>query len=280
MKPFAITGVTGNIGRIALEHLLARVPPENLVAIARRPERAGHFAARGVEVRHGDYEDVSSLDQALAGVENLLFVSGSDRSPGARTRQHAQVIDRALRAKVRRVVYTSMTGAITGAGNGEGITAEHAETEVRLRESGLGFTILRNALYSEAFIATALAQAKASGEITSSTGPGRLNSASLRDLAEAASLALTRQDQEGTVHELLGTPWSYPELAEALTEALGRPIAYRLVPDSETGMFAELFPLVRAGAFSQGGPDLEKLLGRPASGLLEVIRRLLNAPER
>lgn len=109
-----MTGVTGNLGRLVIEDLLTRVPPRDLVALARTPEKAGDLPGRGVEVRHCDHDDAASVDAALAGVGVLLLVSGSDMTPGIRVRQHRTVVDAAVRAGVRRVVYTGGAGAEDG----------------------------------------------------------------------------------------------------------------------------------------------------------------------
>ncbi|WP_245966245.1 NAD(P)H-binding protein [Sphaerisporangium album] len=271
MTKIALTGVTGNLGRIAVEDLLGRAGPAGVVALARTPEKAAPLAARGVEVRHADYDLPDTLDGALAGVEVLLLVSGPDLTPGVRVAQHQAVVERAVRAGVRRIVYTSALGA----DDGEGFAADHGVTEKAIAASGLSYTFLRNALYSEAFVGAALAQARQIGTVTSSTGGRPLNTARLRDLALAASAALTGTGHENAVYELRGPLWTYPELAEALAAALGGPVGYREVTDAEAGWLGALAPMVRAGALAETGPDLERLLGRPATDLPGTIAALL-----
>ncbi|MEV4750588.1 NAD(P)H-binding protein [Streptosporangium sp. NPDC049248] len=273
MTRIAVTGVTGNLGRLVVEDLLAKVPPGDLVALARTPEKAADLPGRGVEVRRGDHDDAVSLDAALKGIEVLFLVSGPDMTPGVRLRQHRTVIDRAVRAGVRRIVYTGAAGAENDPVVG-GPAADHTATEKALHESGTAYTVLRNALYSEAFLGTALAQARQTGEITSSTGGRPLNTARLRDLALAASAALTGAGHEKATYELYGPLWTYPELAAALARVLGGPVGYREVTDAEAGWLGSLFPAVRAGALATTGPDLARLLGRPAAGLEETAAAL------
>ncbi|MDP9842538.1 NAD(P)H-binding protein [Streptosporangium lutulentum] len=245
-----------------------RGPPAGFrVAIARTPDKTADLTGRGVEVRRGDYDDAASLDTALKGVDLLLLVSGSDLTPGVRVVQHRTVLERAVRAGVRHVVYTSGIGAE----NGQGFSADHAATEEMIGESGLTYTLLRNTFYSEAFVATALAQAKETGEIVSSTEGRPLNTARLRDLALAAGAVLSGSGHDNAIYELRGPLWTYPELAEALARVLRRPVTCREVTDAEAGWLGSLFPMVRAGAFAQTGPDLSRLLGRPATGLEDTI---------
>lgn len=51
---YVITGVTGKLGRVAVEDLLSRVPAGEVAAVARDPRKAADLAARGVDVRQGD----------------------------------------------------------------------------------------------------------------------------------------------------------------------------------------------------------------------------------
>ncbi|WP_371785832.1 NAD(P)H-binding protein [Streptosporangium subroseum] len=267
MTKIAITGVTGNFGRIVIEDLLTRVSPGDLVAVVRTSGKAADLTGRGVEVRHGDYDDPASLDTAFGGVDLLLLVSGSDLTPGVRVVQHRTVVERAAKAGVRRIVYTSAIGAESG----QGSSADHAATEKMIGESGLTYTVLRNTLYSEAFVGTALAQANETGEVVSSIASRPLNTARLRDLALAAGAVLSGSGHDNATYELRGPLWTYPELAEALAKVLRRPVAYREVTDAEAGWLGSLFPMVRAGAFARTTPDLSRLLGRPATGLEDTI---------
>jgi NAD(P)H dehydrogenase (quinone) len=77
MPTYAVTGATGQLGRLVVASLLDRgVPAADLVAIARTPSKAADLAALGVQVREGDYSVPATLPAALAGVEVLLPESG------------------------------------------------------------------------------------------------------------------------------------------------------------------------------------------------------------
>jgi hypothetical protein len=62
-----------------------------------------------VQVRESDYSRPQTLRPALAGVDRLLLVSGSE--PGQRAAQHANVIKAARTAGIPRILYTSMLNA-------------------------------------------------------------------------------------------------------------------------------------------------------------------------
>ena len=145
----AVTGATGQLGRLVLEELLSSQEPGSLVAVVRDAAKAGELAARGVQVRVADYSDPAALEAALAGVDKLLLVSGSE--VGSRVAQHANVVNAAKAAGVGFIAYTSVLAADTT----ELILApEHKATEELIRASGLDFTFLRNGWYTENYAQT------------------------------------------------------------------------------------------------------------------------------
>lgn len=46
-----------------------------LAVSVRNPEKAEGLRARGVEVRHGDYDQPETLDSAFSGIDRLLIIS-------------------------------------------------------------------------------------------------------------------------------------------------------------------------------------------------------------
>ena len=107
MTTCAVTGATGHLGRLVVEELLARgVTASDVVAVVRSPEKAADLAARGVQVRHGDYDQPQTLVTALAGADRLLLVSGSE--VGCRVPQLSAVIAAAKAAGLQRIVYSSV----------------------------------------------------------------------------------------------------------------------------------------------------------------------------
>ncbi|NTV75934.1 MAG: NAD(P)H-binding protein, partial [Holophaga sp.] len=128
----AITGASGQLGRLVIHDLLRRVPASQLIALARKPESVQDL---GVQARPADYERPETLATALAGVEKLLLISSNEM--GRRTPQHKAVIDAARQAGVKLLVYTSVLRADTSP---LGLAPEHAETEAYLKASGIGDT--------------------------------------------------------------------------------------------------------------------------------------------
>ena len=267
MTVFLVTGVTGNLGGAALRSLLEHVPASDVRVLVRTERDAADFAARGLSACIADYSDAVSLDRAFAGVDRAIVVSSPVLDPSVRSAQHRAVVASALAAGVHHVVYTSGMGARHDPG--------HSAAEDALAESGMRHAILRNALYTDAFVERAVAQARAVDVITSASGGQGLATAAIGDLGEAAATASVTMPEK-SLWELRGPRWDFGDLARALTAALGRQIRHEEVSDEETGPFAVLFPLVRRGVFAAETGDLAELLGRAPATVADVVNRVVS----
>jgi len=281
MTTYAITGATGHLGWLVIEKLLSRgVPAGEIVAVVRAPEKAAALAEQGVIVRKGDYSAPETLPAALAGVDVLLLVSASEI--GQRLPQHHAVVDAAKAAGVGRIVYTSLPHADTSQLS---LAPEHKGTEEYIRASGIPYTFLRNGSYFENFLPQ-LDQYLATGVIVGATDDAPVAGASRADLAEAAAVVLTTPGHEGAVYELGGAPFTQSDLAAAITEVTGTPVAYHNVTvpelvaiytaagmDEHTAAFIADFDAGTAtGDWNITGDDLAHLLGRPPITLTDAIR--------
>jgi NAD(P)H dehydrogenase (quinone) len=139
-----ITGSSGHLGRLVIEHLRRLDPDADITAMVRTQQAAEELAPFRVTTRIGDYTDPASLDAALIGIDRLLLISSSVL--GQRAAHHKNVIDAATRAKVSLIAYTSILRADTSELS---LAAEHLATENMLRGTGLPFVILRNGWYLE-----------------------------------------------------------------------------------------------------------------------------------
>ena len=279
-----VTGASGHLGSLVVESLLERgVAPEQIVATGRRLDALAPFAARAVRTAELDYSRPETIDAVLSAGDTVLLVSGSE--VGQRAAQHQNVIDAAVRAGAARIVYTSAPHATTS----ELVLApEHKATEEAILASGLPYTILRNNWYSENYADT-IAQATATGFFIGSVGSGLVASASRKDYADAAAVALTSPDLAGSIFELSGdTAWDYTDLAAAISTVAGREVEYRdLSPEEQAdalrgfgldegtiGFVVALDGNIRDGLLSETSGDLSRLIGRPTTPLVDGLRAL------
>ncbi len=281
----AVTGASGQLGRLAIQFLLSRHPAARILAIARDPAKIADLAEAGVQVRQGDYDRPDTLDAALAGVERLLLVSSSEI--GKRAPQHQAVIDAAIRAGVSLVAYTSLLHADTSP---LGLAVEHVQTEQALQASGLPHALLRNGWYAENYTA-GIAGALQHGVVLGSAGDGRLSLAARADYAEAAAIIMASDaTQAGKVYELAGDhAITLTDFAALVARKTGIPIAYQDLPQQDyrdallsAGLprfVADLLSDSDAGAAKGGLFDdsgtLGRLIGRATTPIEDVIASAL-----
>ncbi|MGE4328525.1 MAG: KR domain-containing protein, partial [Pseudodonghicola sp.] len=55
-----VTGASGHLGRLVIDHLKTLVPAAQIVALVRKPETKAAYEAEGIAARIGDYDDVDS----------------------------------------------------------------------------------------------------------------------------------------------------------------------------------------------------------------------------
>jgi NAD(P)H dehydrogenase (quinone) len=277
----AITGATGQLGRLVVQRLKEKVPAGDIVAIARSAAKAADL---GVAVREADYDRPETLGPALAGVDTLLLISANE--VGKREAQHRNVIEAAKQAGVKRIVYTSLLRADSSPLN---LAGEHLATEHAIKASGVPYTILRNGWYTENYTGS-IPGALAGGAFLGSAGGGKISSATRADYAEAAVAVLTGAGHEGKTYELAGDEaWTLADLAAEISRQSGKSIAYRDLPEAEYASTLQGFGLPEALARSIAGWDvsasqgalfddsrqLSALIGRPTTPLSTAVAAAL-----
>lgn len=274
----AVTGSTGQLGRLVVEHLKERVGAQHVIALARTPEKA---ASMGVEVRTFDYAQPERLAPALEGVDRLLLISSNEI--GQRAIQHARVIEAAQKAGVGLVVYTSLLHADASTLS---LAGEHMATEELLKKSGIPYTILRNGWYTENYTGS-VKGAIAAGAMVGSAGNGKISSATRADFAEAAAVAVTGDSHVGLTYELAGDEsYTLEDLAAEVSRQSGKNIPYQNLPEAEyAGLLEKVgVPSQYAAAIaswdtcaSKGdlfddSRQLSRLIGRPTTPLSEAVK--------
>jgi len=282
---YGVTGATGGFGAHVIRVLLERgIESRNIVAIVRNRQKASGWITRGIEVRLGDFDVPSTLPAALAGVDILLLVS-TGHVPN-RVAQHKAAIDAATAAGVQRIVYTSVLQADTSK---MGLAADHRSTEELLRNSSVGWTILRNSWYLQLYTDD-LRGILSRGMTIGSAGNARVSAAAREDYAEAAAVVMIEPRHENAIYELGGdTSFSYPEFAQTLSRLSGTPVGYTdLSPrahrsalieaglsEEDADMIADSDEAIPRGELETTSRDLSRLLQRPTTPLTEFINERL-----
>lgn len=280
----AITGATGQLGRLVINALLKKVPASEIIAVVRSPEKAQDLQALGVALRTADYNQPQTLQGAFAGVQKVLLISSSE--VGQREAQHRAVIDAAKAAGVSFIAYTSLLHADTSP---LGLGVEHRATEALLQASGIPYALLRNGWYSENYAAS-IAPALAHHAFIGAAGNGRIASAAREDYAAAAAEVISRDDQAGKVYELAGDDsYTLAEFSAEIARQSGEQVEYVNLPPAEfsaaligAGLPAPLAELLAdsdagaaRGALFDDSHTLSKLIGRPTTPFAAVIKATL-----
>ncbi|ORM51915.1 NAD(P)-dependent oxidoreductase [Pantoea conspicua] len=281
---FAVTGATGQLGRLVIDALLKKVPAGEIVAAVRTPAKAADLTARGLVVRQADYSQPETLAAAFAGVDKLLLISGSE--VGQREAQHKAVIEAARTAGVGFIAYTSLLHADSSP---LGLGVEHRATEALLQASGVPFALLRNGWYSENYAAS-IAPALAHHAFIGAAGEGRIASAARQDYADAAAEVLAGDNQAGKVYELAGDDsYTLAQFAAEIAAQSGEKVDYvnlsqqefaaalksAGLPDGLAEMLADSDAGAEKEALFDDSHQLSQLIGRPTTSYQTVIRAAL-----
>ena len=280
-----VTGATGKLGMKVVEALLKTVPAGRLAVSVRNQEKAEGLKARGVDVRHGDFDRPETLTSAFAGIDRLLIIS-ADGDNETRIRQHANAVAAAEQARVKFIAYTSVANAKESSLS---LAEVHRTTEEAIRKTGIPYSFLRNNWYLENETGS-IQGALAGAPWVTSAGAGKVGWALRKDYAAAAAAVLAGSGHENTVYELSGKPMTQQELVSALGTVLGKEVPLQQVdddayagimkgaglPDFLIALFVGIQKAIRDGALDVESSDFEKLLGRPATSIREALAQIVD----
>lgn len=197
-----VTGATGNIGRMVVDHLVARGATD-VRALTVDPDRAA--LPDGVEAVRGSLRRPGTLPAAFEGVERVYLAPTPDTVH--------EVMRIAGAAGVRHVVDLSgepesWWGSVSGA----------------VQACGIDWTHLWPADFVEN-VRIWLPQIRASGVVREPWPDGASTPTAMDDIAEVAAVALLEDGHAGASYPLTGpAAVSRREMVAALAAATGRPI--------------------------------------------------------
>jgi uncharacterized protein YbjT (DUF2867 family) len=273
----AVTGATGQLGGRVARRLAAVEVAQTLLVrdLARAPQLPG-----ATPIRAG-FADRAEVVAALAGVRTVLMVSASETAD--RVDQHRAFVDAAAAAGIEHLVYISFYGAAPDATFT--LARDHWATEQHIRASGLAHTFLRDNLYAD----FAPALVGDDGIIRGPGGNGRAAVVAQDDIADATVAVLTDPGAHvGASYDLTGPEsMSLADIADTLSEALGRPVGYRPettteayasrasfgAPDWQVEAWVSTYAAIAAGELDGVSDAIPRLTGHPATPLARVVAR-------
>jgi len=281
-----ITGANGHLGSKTIDFLLKNNSDMDVAGLVRSAEKGAELKEKGVEIRIGDYTDYPSIEKAVQDIDTLLLISSSTLK--GRTDQHNNVIQAAKEAGVEQVFYTSIVEAEKELSP---LSPDHAATEKLIKNSGISYTIYRNAFYME-FLPLFLGDALETGHWAFPSDGNAINLALRSEMAEALATGLANAEKhKNSIYEITSAQaYSLEEIADMLSEASGKEISYSDIPVSEfeqalteAGLPEEQIAMsvMTATTFVNGAldftyDDMQKLLGRKPTGLETYISEFAN----
>ena len=218
-----VLGANGLVGR-------------KLLPLLRTPGVEAKSAGRSGADICFDWSDPGTFRAALTGAQALYLV------PPTMVASPAPQVERLLAVArevgVRRVVAISSLG-VTFPTEPEG-SGRHAFEKV-VRASGIEWAVLRPSgfmqNFSEGFMLPAIRQA---GVIASAAGKGAVAMVDSGDIASVAAAALTHPDLSNNTFEITGPEAiGFAQIAEMISAAAGRTIAYQPVEDQQMAQMME-----------------------------------------
>ncbi|KAJ5515477.1 hypothetical protein N7527_007037 [Penicillium freii] len=303
---------SGGLGGSTLRHLLEQVPSNEVVLIARSPEKLIKEKAAGAIIRKADYDNTQTLDQSFDGISSLNLISYASIQNEYRFKVHKAAIDAARKSGVKHIFYSSLAFAGDGDLDTKAqVMLGHLATERYLAQlhdqnPQFTYTVIRQGLYSESFpLYTAFFDLKApSNEIYiphDGSGPG-LAWAKQDELGEATAKLIAQHAEDPAAFPylnktvLLSGPraLSLNETVDIFSRVLNKPIKVCQVPVDEyvkqpqvqTGLtygggdwaplWATAFDGIRDGECAAVTPNLAQILGREPEQFETTIGHMLS----
>jgi uncharacterized protein YbjT (DUF2867 family) len=260
-----VTGATGTVGHAVVQQLAQQDAP--VVAAVRNPARVRQTLS--VPAVAFDFHEPATYDHAFRGVEKLFLV----RPPAiaAVWQSIFPALRAAQRAGVQHVVFLSLLGAE------QNPLVPHRWIEWYLQSLNMDWTFLRPSFFMQNLSTTHQEEIRDRNEIFVPAGEGATSFIDARDIAAVAVRALTEVGHENVAYALTGAEaLTYGEVAQTLSDVLGRPIRYRNPSllnfvQRQIGQKPWGFVLVMAGIY------LTARLGL-AGRTTDTVRRMLGRP--
>lgn len=262
------------------------VLPNQIAVLVRDDNKAAALKEKGVDIRIGDYDNKSSLDKAMKGIEKVLLVSGI---AGNVLEQHKNVVDAAKKVGVKCIAYTSNCLKDRNTLLSKTMLS-HFESEDNIIASGLQYTIFRNVLYMDSLAMFILGGKKVLDlGISLPASDGCVSYALRSDEAEAIGNVLAGNDWTNRIYNFTGSKvYSFYDVGKVLYELSGKEVSYTPidietykskaiamgVPEHEVEAMTPFMTDIKNGQGSTVSTDFEDALGRKPTNLKAGLKLL------
>ena len=286
MPKVLIVAAGGRVARRVAAALCARgEPPRALVRNATKARDAlvdNRGAPLLLEMVVGELDDRDSLRRALAGIEMAFLALGSSLQ---QVELEQGVIDVAVEVGLAHLVNLSAAAARSDAV--ASVLRWHAAVESHLAASGVPHTLLKPSTFADVLMLAA-PSIRETGRWSGSAPHGHNALIDSADVVDAAVAVLTEPAKRGRPHVLTGpVALTWPDVADRLTQVLGRPIRYDAVsieerraqleagglPPWRVELVLGLDAINRSDLCAKPTDTVQRLTGHPPRTIEEYIER-------
>jgi NAD(P)H dehydrogenase (quinone) len=286
VKKILVTGATGHLGTAVIETLLKKIPSNQISVITRKEEKQKEFQAKGFNAFLGSYNNLTSLENAMEGVDTVLLISAGDQ--GDRMQEHKNVVDTAKKTGMKSIAYTSrcLHDRNTLANK---LMVEHFQTEDYIIASGLKYIFFRNILYMDAIPQFIGGNAALERGIFLPASDGKVSFALRSEMGEAMANVLLSEDCNNKVYNFTGDKtYTFSDIAAALSELSGKDVKYtdvdettfagmmkqRNIPEPMIQKIVDFITDIKLNQEADIYSDLENTLGRKPAALKDGLKIL------
>ncbi len=229
-----VVGATGELGGLITRSLLDQGKPVRI--LVRGGSSHDALVKAGAEVVRGDLKDANSLRAACAGADAVITTAnsvgrgGDDTVESVDRHGNRNLVETADAAGVRRFLFISALGADTQ--NPMPFLRAKGETEKRIRDSSMGWTILEPNVFMDIWVPAVVGGPALSGHPVTLVGEGRRRHSFVarHDVAAYAVAALDRPEAQGQTLLIGGPhPVSWRDVVAAFEHELGHEVPVRSI---------------------------------------------------
>ncbi|MBN2532725.1 MAG: NmrA/HSCARG family protein [Spirochaetales bacterium] len=223
-----VTGATGTQGGAVVNALLKK--RHKVKALTRHPdsEKVLALESKGVTIIKGSFDEKETLNTNLKGLDGIFIMSTPyERGVEAEVRQGRNIIDAAINAGVRHIVFSSVANADKNTG------IPHFESKYQLeqylsQQRTVPFSIIAPAFFFDNFITPFLLPGLKKGFFYQALPPGiPLESVSADSIGEFAVFIFENHDTfTGKRIDIAEDNLTGTEYAEILSKTSGKQIEY------------------------------------------------------
>ncbi len=261
-----VTGATGNIGTVLVNHLVERGKPVKVGV--RGISKAEEMGWEDIEMIHFDYEKPETFEPALKGVERIFILI----TVGGLHDRIIPIVNIAKQLDLRHVVYLSDMRIDLFRPNPRSINEDY------IRNSGIPFTFLRPNWFMQTFSDPNpfMDGIRNKGAVYAPVGNGKASFIDTRDIGAVAAEVLSTDKHLNRCCTLTGNQaLDFHEATRILSEISDRTIRYVPISDREfeaiwnktyqtpvSANYLKACQLTRQDVFSEISPEVSDILGR------------------